>query len=173
MKVACIGSRELSTTQLQVCEVIGRFIANLGGEVHSGNADGADGAFARGANSVDPNLVHLHLPWPNFNREAIRKGNHVHLPLAQSHFEATAAKYHPRWDNLSQGAKKLHTRNVSIVVHPSIKDLVLAWPSNRVGGGGTGQGMRIAEGKGVDLVDLKDFGPKELHDLCERIRALA
>ena len=61
---------------------------------------------------------------------------------------------------------------MSIVVHPSVKNMVLAWPSKKVGGGGTGQGMRIAEGKGVTLVDLKDFGPKELYDLCESIRAL-
>ncbi len=31
----------------------------------------------------------------------------------------------------------------------------------------------FAEGLGIKLVNLKDFGLRELHDLCESIRALA
>lgn len=172
MNIGCIGSRTLSETQLSICHKLGRFIAEIGGKVHSGNAPGADQAFAAGANSVDPELVHLHLPWPNFNQEAIVQGNIIHLPHPQSHYEVTAAQYHPRWQYLRQGAKKLHTRNVSIIVHPTPKDLVLAWPSDKPGGGGTGQGIRIAEGLGIDVELLNKMNRQGLFDLCQVIKTL-
>ncbi len=161
MKIAGIGSRDLDEEQRDICFRLGRVIAERGGEVHSGNAEGADQAFANGANSVDPKWVHLHLPWPNFNREAIVRGNVIHLPHPQSHYDVTAAKYHPNWQYLKQGAKKLHTRNVSIIVHPAPKDMVLAYPSLKLGGGGTGQGMRIAEGMGVPLWNLREVEQSE------------
>ncbi len=172
MRIAGIGSRGLDEGQLDVCYRLGIFIATCGGEIHSGNADGADQAFARGGNTVDPTLVHLHLPWPNFNREAIVRGNHIHLPQEQSGYAETAAKYHPTWKYLTQGARKLHTRNVSIVCWPTMKDMVLAFPSNKKGGGGTGQGMRVAKGFDVPVIDLNGMDTAQLYELCERIRTI-
>lgn len=170
MRMAGIGSRDLQASDLQTCLALGQFIAKCGGELHSGNARGADQAFAAGANSVNPELVHLHLPWPNFEKEAIVGGNHIHLPQEQSAYDVTAAKYHPAWRHLSQGARKLHTRNVSIVCWPTIKDMVLAFPSQKKGGGGTGQGMRVAEGHDIPVIDLNGMDTAQLHTLCESIR---
>lgn len=159
-RIACIGSRELSWEELSVCKRLGRVISLNGGEIHSGNAPGADQAFAQGGNEVNPESVHLHLPWPSFEKDKIVRGNHVHLleshPAGEEKLRSVAARFHPVWPRLSQGARKLHTRNVSILF-PGIRervDLVLAWPSNRPGGGGTGQGLRIAEGYGIPIEDL-------------------
>lgn len=171
-RYACIGSRELNEEQRDICFRIGRFIAQQGAEIHSGNAEGADQAFASGGNSVEPKLVHLHLPWPNFNREAIVRGNVIHLVHEQSHYEEIAAKHHPKWNYLRQGAKKLHTRNVSIVLYPLLKDMVLAWPSTRPGGGGTGQGIRIAERYEIPVRQLHTYVHQDFWTLCEQIRAL-
>ena len=172
MRIAGIGSRALNGARLDICRRLGAFIATCGGEIHSGNAGGADQAFARGGNSVDPRLVHLHLPWPNFEARAIHPDNVIHLPQEQSGYAETAAKYHPAWKHLTQGGRKLHTRNVSIVCWPTMKDMVLAFPSNKKGGGGTGQGMRVAEGFDVPVIDLNGMTNAELSELCERLRTL-
>lgn len=162
MRVACIGSRDLNEQELSYCFEIGRLIVLHGFELHSGNAPGADQAYAAGGNDVDPTRVHIHLPWRSFQRQAIVEGNHVYeYPFGSMRFYVDiAAECHPRWQYLRDYAKKLHTRNASILV-PNQKnvDVCLAWPSKRPGGGGTGQGMRIAQSRDIRLVDLTHTHP--------------
>jgi hypothetical protein len=162
---------------LEICEKLGEWLATNGWEVHSGNAVGADQAFARGANRVNPALVHLHLPWHNFERHAIHDENLVHnldelTEDRSQYFELVAQKHHPAWNRLSQGAKKLMSRNSSIMLPPPDflpVDLCLAFPG-RQKLGGTGQGMRIAQTEGVRLVDLRDLNHDDLFGLCEEIK---
>lgn len=157
MKVACIGSRDLTPEQLELCREIGRGVVSKGFELHSGNAVGADQAYARGGNEVNPEMVHLHLPWRGFNRKAIEAGNHAHVyPFDGMRFYVDiAAECHPKWDYLRDYVKKLHARNVSILMpQRQAVGVCVAWPSQRLGGGGTGQGMRIAKAKGIRLIDL-------------------
>ena len=173
MRIACIGSRGLDAGDLSTCFSLGRCIASYGGEIHTGNAEGADQAFADGGNSVDPTLVHLHLPWKGFNQEAIIDGNVIHLPPYPWCCVDLAMKAHPRWKYLKQGAQKLHTRNASIVLPDGhTTHLVLAFPSQKPGGGGTGQGMRIAANLGIEVIDLNGMVREELFQLCERIKTL-
>jgi len=183
MRAACIGSRALTKEQLDICESLGAWLVRCGHIVDTGNAEGADQAFARGGNTVNPELVHLHLPWYNFNREAIVEGNQIHLldDLKESEFrlyEVIAQQYHPNWKALNRGGRKLMIRNSSILIPPPEfwpVDLCLAWPSDKPGGGGTGQGMRIAAAEHVDtrLVDLRHQSPADLFNLCEEIRETA
>lgn len=157
MRVACIGSRDLSEEALDDCTEIGRLVVSRGFELHSGNAPGADQAFAQGGNSVDPKRVHLHLPSFSFNLEAIVLGNHVYTyPFDDLRFYSTiAADCHPKWEYLKDYVRKLHVRNASILVPQKQNvDVCVAWPSQRIGGGGTGQGMRIAAARGIRLIDL-------------------
>lgn len=179
--IACIGSRELTEVQLNICQSLGVWIVRRGHELHSGNAPGADQAYARGGNEVNPALVNLHLPWFKFERHAIHPMNVVwnvddeHDVPAEKlvMFESLARKHHPAWHRLSQGARKLMVRNSSIIKPPpefDHVDLVLAWPSDKPGGGGTGQGMRIAQDLGIPLVDLRLLGRPQLAKLCEDIR---
>jgi hypothetical protein len=173
MRIACIGSRNIGADEKDICFKLGSFIAKCRGEIHTGNAEGADQAFASGGNEVDPGLVNLHLPWPGFNEEAIVEGNVIHLPPYPWCCVDLAMKAHPRWQYLKQGAKKLHIRNASIILpRGHTTHLVLALPSQKPGGGGTGQGMRIALNTGIDVVNLNGATQVELAQLCERIRAL-
>lgn len=177
MRVACIGSRDLDAYQTSMCEKLGGYIVQHGHTLHSGNAPGADQAFARGANRIHPGLVHLHLPWPNFERQAVHKGNIIrvledhdaaHLKL----YSQIAERHHPAFSRLSQGAVKLMTRNSSIMLPaPDYMpvDRCLAIPSDRRGGGGTGQGMRIAIYERIPLVDLRGHVEADLFWLCEEI----
>lgn len=184
MKIACIGSRTLNPEQLEICRKLGTWFAQQGHEIHTGNADGADQAFAAGANQIDPRLVHLWLPWPGFNPDAIVPGNQVQalteLPSpVQTWILEVAEKHHPVWNRITQGAQKLHARNVLIVRGqvPALQegkrphvDLVVAWPSSAPGGGGTGQGMRIAQSEGIRLIDLSRCSTTDLRQLCEETR---
>lgn len=180
MRIAGIGSRELSGEQLAVCYTLGQWSTKCGHRVISGNAEGADYAFASGANTVDPTKVSLMLPWMRFNAGQVQPGNVVvaveDLDPTEYHFYLRIAReHHPRFDRLTQGAQKLHLRNGMILFppagnHPAPVDLVLAWPSQKPGGGGTGQGMRIAERLGVRLIDLSKTSREELRALCEELR---
>lgn len=182
-KIACVGSRSLTGEQETICEKLGAWIVSCSHELHTGAAVSADQSFARGANQVDPALVHLHLPWLSYERESIVLGNHVDIfpsldQKTQQVYLDYAKVHHPAWGRLSQGAQKLHARNGRIIFpngYPGKPvDLVIAWPSKKIGGGGTGMGMRMAEAEGIPLVDLSKLQDqqRELHNLCERIKEM-
>ena len=144
-RVACIGSRALNDEALVLLERIGEYLAKNDYTVVSGNAPGADQAYARGANKVDPTLVELHLPWATYEKDAIVPGNRVSWKLDKTNFQ-TAGEYHPVWDRIrNQGTRKLLARNVRIVRGTA---QVIAWPSPRPGGGGTGHAIRVAKALG-------------------------
>ncbi len=142
MRVACIGSREISEKVRNELRRIGRFIARKGWIVVSGNALGSDEMYVRGANSVDPCCVKLFLPWASYNKELIVPGNVLVLE-AEEEWTEIARAHHPKYDDLKQGAQKMMQRNVGIVADA---DVVLAVLNHKKpGGGGTGQGWRVAE----------------------------
>ena len=182
VRIAGIGSRELTYDQKAICFKLGEWIVQQGHQLYSGNAEGADFAFASGGNAQDPKQVHLMLPWGAFNQGQLAPLNVV---LTEADLDQTergfylrmAREHHPRFDYLSQGAQKLHLRNGMILFppagnNPSPVDMVLAWPSTKKGGGGTGQGMRIAERFGIPLVNIGLCSRQELSNLCQTIRGM-
>lgn len=177
--LACIGSRSLSPEQIDVCEKLGTWIVQSGHHLQSGNAVGADQSFARGGNSVDPSSVHLHLPWSQYEKRAVVEGNQVRsvddLDSSTLRFHTEyAAKSHPVWDRLSDPVRKLMIRNVMILKHCDCHsvDLVLAWPSSKKGGGGTGHSMRVGKALGIEVIDLSRLTRPDLSDLCDRLANL-
>lgn len=187
-RIAGIGTRDLADAQIDIVEKLGEWIVRCGHELHSGNAQGSDQAFARGGNRVDPTKVHLHLPWLSYERQAIVLGNHVDILASldwriQSRYLDFAAQHHPAWERVSKGGRMLHARNGRII-YPDLLlnrpvDLVIAWPSGKIGGGGTGQGMRMAEAGRIPLLDLSgvvhDYLEPPIEDLrmiCETIREM-
>ena len=117
-RIACIGSRQTPPDILTCRERVGAQIVGAGHIIVTGNASGADQAWARGGNSVDPTRVELCLPWQGFEHQAIVQGNVVRVFTdgADQQYRALAAAVHPRWTSLSTGSKKLHSRNVMIVI---------------------------------------------------------
>ena len=170
MRIACIGSREISEKVQKNLYVLGRFIARKGWIVLSGNALGSDEWYAKGANSIDPSLVKLFLPWATYNKELLVPGNMVELgnkpewvPIAKAH--------HPKYDSLTQGAKKMMDRNAAIVLD---SDVVLAVLNhNKQGGGGTGHGWRVADTLKKPRLDLsgleKDMKVEDIADWLKKI----
>lgn len=151
MRVACIGTRDATRLELQLCRAIGSYLVRKGHTISTGNALGCDQAYAYGANTWRPKQVELWLPWPSYEKDAIREGNIVHAErIPQWAFEM-AERMHPAWDRCSQAVRKLHARNCQIVRGCG---LVIALPGKfRLGG--TGQGMRVAKHLGIPVRDLR------------------
>lgn len=175
MRIAGIGTRDLPPEEVEVCEKIGKFCAEAGIRVSSGNAYGADQAFGRGVNSVDPTLLDIALPWASYNQEALVDGNVVRSDWPELYFQI-AAKHHPRWDKLSGGGRALHTRNVGILM-PLMNDqvaLVIALPNTtKPWGGGTGMGIKVASHEfHIPVENIRYWQPSNLHRLCEQIREM-
>lgn len=138
-------------------------LAKDGWILRSGCAPGADSAFEYGALAAlhaleDVAKPELYLPWEGFEDRTKAYVTRTEPQLAAS---SIAAKYHPRWNQLSDAAKKFHARNVHQVLgydvtKPDLSSFIICWTSESKGGGGTGQALRIAKGYGVS----------EVYDLC-------
>lgn len=152
LPVACIGSRELAEPALAFCRAIGMWLASNGLGVRSGNALGADQAYAQGASEVAPSAVTLVLPWEGYESSAILRENRVMTPPYPAWAEEEAARLHGAWAFLKSGPRALHTRNIVILDGAAA---CIAWPNAKKSwGGGTGMGMRYASEKGIPLFNL-------------------
>ena len=150
---AGIGSRSLSQADLQLCSNIGKYLAELGWELHTGACTGADQAFAEGALSAGGRVL-LFLPWPNYEFQWVQSANiRGAYTITDIHQEAKKSvhKYHPSPGRLSRGAFNLHARNYMIIEGCKF---VIAFPSKKLGGGGTGQGLRIAKDLNIEIINI-------------------
>lgn len=161
-RVYCgIGSRETPNRILGLMSVLAYHLARQGWILRSGCAPGADSAFEAGhLAAMDEEAVirpELYLPWEGFeNRTQVFGG----LKEPSDRALEVASNYHPRWNDLSQGAQKLHGRNAHQVLGRDIDSYVLptfilCWTRDGKGSGGTGQALRIAQAYGVqEIYDL-------------------
>jgi hypothetical protein len=146
---AGIGSR---ATPPDVCHAFVFAASNLakqGWTLRTGGAEGADTAFLEGAWAAG-SRPELYLPWTGFNGH-----EHGLYPPAEAFTEA--AKYHPVWDDLSLPARRLHARNVCIVLGPDLSSpvsFVVCWTPGGRGGGGTGQALRVAKAHSIPVYDF-------------------
>lgn len=152
IKVACVGARSTPPDILTMMEDIGEYIVSQPKCVlASGNATGADQAFARGGNKVDSMRVWLYLPWQTYESQAVVWGNRT-ITDWEPGTRIIAARNHPNWERLSFGVKRLMIRNAGLLMGSS---LVIGYlDHSKPGGGGTGHGWRIAEDLGIERIDL-------------------
>ena len=144
-----IGSRETPEHVLAIMATIGQYLAEKGWTLRSGGANGADSAFEEGCDSVG-GLKEIYIPWQGFNSRA-------GIVVTTSEAELLASKYHPAWSKCSQGAKKLHTRNIPQVLGEDLQtptDMVVCWTVGGKRGGGTGQALRVAQDYKIPIFDL-------------------
>lgn len=155
-----IGSRQTPDDILEEMRKFANTMAQQGMFVlRSGYAPGADKAFSDG---VGKGKMEVYLPWPGFegaphNSYDNRFISLVDLPKDVVSTATDIAKgKHPRWDALSTGARKLHTRNVFQVLGKdlqSISDVIICYTEGGRGAGGTGQAIRIAKFLKVPIFD--------------------
>lgn len=147
---AGIGSRETPRHVLDIFEFnIAPSLCMQGYTLRSGAAPGADSAFERGCDSLRGSKE-IWLPWYGF------EDNTSKLVVSKKEAFELAELYHDRWNLLSQGARKLHARNMHQVLgedlNTPVKFVVCFTPGGKRSGG-TGQALRLASDKGIPVFD--------------------
>lgn len=145
-----IGARKTPDDILHKFCLYGNVLGRLGYVLRSGAADGADTAFEKGCVSVG-GPKEIYLPWKDFNDNPSSLHNISYFAL-----ELAEDVYGPKWEYLSDGAKKLMARNCYQVLGENLdlsSDFVLCWTpdgcrseSERTRAtGGTGQAIALAD----------------------------
>lgn len=130
------GARSTPDEVLEVMTELATDLEDYGFSLRTGGALGADTAFLDGIKK-HPEKVELYLPWKDYNGYSSPYTG-VHPKVQQ-----LASMYHPAWENCSQGARKLHGRNLHIVAGPNVAVptpslFMLCYTPNANATGGTG-----------------------------------
>lgn len=150
---AGIGSRDCPKEILHILAKTAYWLANKGFVLRSGAADGCDKAFEYGCDKAKGEKE-IYLPWKGFN------GSESKYVVKDKKAFEIAAKYHPRYAALKEGAKKLQARNTHQVLGwdfetPSI--FVVCYTKDGKGEGGTGQALRIAKDYNIPIFDFGKY----------------
>lgn len=145
---AIIGTRDPDENQREAARTLAFLIACLRRKkVRTGAAYGIDEAAMVGTQGTN---LDVYLPWATYNRDIVPPGSRVvvYSPAEHAEWTASVAQYHPAAGRLSRGAFALHARNYGIVAGAKT---VIAFPDPK-GGGGTAQGIRIARGLKIPVI---------------------
>ncbi len=162
-RIAIIGSREPRESQVTFARSAAGSALARGWDIATGAAEGIDLIAMETAEfmCLSPRL-HIYLPWNTYNKHLIPSGANVYTySYKNKDWAESVSKYHPSGGRLSQGAFKMMARNYGIVIN---SDVVLAMPSAKLGGGGTGQGIRIAAALDIPLyvIEREEALPESL-----------
>lgn len=172
-----IGSRNTPEPILHIMVHIASTMAPGGWFLRTGFAAGADQAFALGverALGTDGGGMINYLPWAGFNNAPVEDDRfmvpfHFASDLYQQAGEI-AAEYHPAWHRCSQGAKKLHIRNVAQLLGSDLNSpsrLVIGYTNDGKDSGGTGQTFRMARGLGIEVFNL--YHDADRKAMCDHV----
>ena len=159
---AGIGSRETPPDVFAKMRRMAFELANVGWVLRSGGAPGADTAFEDGVRNSKGDGVwtgpgeakEIWLPWLGFN------GNTSPLTPHRDAY-GMAEFYHPNWSACSKAARDMHARNCHQVLGADLKTksaFVVCWTKDGLGGGGTGQAIRVARAHHIPVYDLAILG---------------
>ena len=165
---AGIGARATPRAVLADMTKMAGWLARTGWHLSSGGADGADSACAAGAPAGQRTIW---LPWRGYNGH---RGPDCRVLSAAAMAEcmAIAAPLHPAWERCSPAVRKLHARNVAILLGERLDrpvDAVVCWSEGGEAVGGTGMGIRVAETRGIPVLNLGSMAPRAV---CERLAAI-
>lgn len=171
-----IGSRE---TPKDIMHLMTRFATKACAFDYvgrSGGADGSDSCLEVGVNaylsleelpdSYGGRYMEVYLPWKDFNNRDSSVSGYYTLPWLDNKFKAEqiASEIHPAWDRCSQGAKKLHTRNVYQLLGQDLNTpsrFVLCWAKPKSTDrktehvqGGTATAVKLGIDNGVEIINL-------------------
>ena len=158
-----IGSRKTPSSILGLMNKLGKSLEKDGFILRSGNAKGADQAFAK---KVRKKVIYL--PFDNFNglkhngKEVFSLDKSSNLNKAKK----IASKYHPAWNKLSDTAKKFIIRNGFQVLGGNLdnkSNFVVCWTPDGATTdeertkktGGTGQAISIASQNNIPVFNLQ------------------
>ncbi len=153
MQYAGIGARKAPEHILKLMFDIAALLAIDGHILRTGAAVGSDQAFANGANAV-AGPIKLFIPWPSYEEAWIHFLHNATVTSFNENFHRDAwdsVKFHPKYDSLTQGVKRLHARNYLIVEDCQ---LIICWTEGGAIVGGTGQALRLAQAKNIPMHNL-------------------
>lgn len=156
MKYAGIGSRETPLIILDVMQCSAQLLAIKGYTLATGDAKGADQAFAEGAVRGKGTVIHC-LPWYSYEKDwrygLAKHSSSIKVVNIERDIAANKSvdKYHPAPGRLSSAVRKLHARNYLIIEG---SDFVVCWTKDGKDTGGTGQGIRIAKDMNIPVYNL-------------------
>lgn len=155
-----VGSRSTPEHIGEMISDIAFKLANEGWTLRSGGAGGADSYFEHGAKQSGTGLYDIYIPWSGFS-DLQRSKNHLVLGDYKTAKEAEdiASEVHPAWDKCSNGAKKLHSRNVFQVLGsglytPSKMLIAYAEPTKTGVKGGTNTAWMLAKMHDIPCFNL-------------------
>ena len=154
---AGIGARKTPYDVRQQMIAAAASLGALGFTLRTGGAWGADSAFELGAVPYD--RTELYLPWEGYNN----KVSPWHKSMDEAY--AIAAEHHPAWDRCNDTVRKLHARNVHILLGPDLTEpvrFVMCWTYQGKDVGGSGMGIRIARTNKIPIFNLGSMTPEEI-----------
>jgi hypothetical protein len=139
---------------------IGMLMAVRGGILRSGAADGSDTNFEVGCDALF-GAKEIYLPYNGFNDRKADGKSVLIEPVKGPHQIELIKKYHTGYDYMGKFGQQAMLRNALQQFGRNLDDpvgiVILHQASkNPKKQGGTGQGMRMARGEGIPLIDLND-----------------
>jgi len=168
-----IGSRKIPKEIESKMRSFASKMALMHYTLRSGGADGADSAFEAGCDQFG-GQKEIYLPWKNFNNNT----SLLYDCYSDEHKKIAEDVYGPRWKTLSQGVKKLMTRNTAQVIGIDCVDVdnivfsefVVCWTPDGCESakqrtsktGGTGQAIELADNFDIPVFNMfnDDFDEK-------------
>lgn len=148
-----IGSRDIPINVSNTLVKVAMALAKRDYTLRSGGAEGSDLAFERGCDRLG-GKKEIYIPWKGFN------GSKSELYNVTDEMYRIAEKYHPYWNNLKDGAKKLHARNCCQILGKDLNlctDFVICYTKDGKLQGGTAQALRIAKDYGVKVFNAGGY----------------
>lgn len=159
---AGIGSRETPKVVQDKMTKIAQYLGEKDYWCRTGAARGADQAF--GVGRADRTI--LYLPWNGYEKDWVHSRIALKTQIGclypSDRAIDLASQHHPKWDDCSLGARKLHGRNSHIILGRDLEspcEFVIYWARTDGNGnplGGTGEGIRIARAFKVPTYNLNN-----------------
>lgn len=153
-----IGSRETPAKILEIMFKCARWFSQNNYILRSGKAAGADCAFQLGVQSVN-GKAEIFIPWHRFSGDCRLSDKYDNIQGSNKEAEKIAMTIHPAWNRCSQGAKKLHTRNICQILGSDLKtpSLFVLYYANEVNGkpqGGTATAVNLAKSYNIPTINM-------------------
>lgn len=153
-----VGSRETPQNILSFMKDTAYVLAKNGFILRSGGADGADMAFESGCNRAN-GIKNIFIPWNGFNNLNADNIDYFLCTNRDKYIRARnlAKTIHPRFNSLTEGGKKLHTRNIFQVLGFNLNrksKFLICWTPNARIVGGTATAIKLAIQNNITVYNL-------------------
>lgn len=158
MKYSGIGSRSCPPNQCDKLSSIARILAARQHILRSGGAEGADKAFENGHLTINKNME-IYIPWRSFAKPLMTFHIYDIPKEIEKQAGEMAEKIHPAWNKCSDGAKRLHTRNIYQVLGKDLKSpssFLIAWTPDGRATGGSRTAIILADMYDVPVFNTQD-----------------